>query len=147
MAYLLLVFCLLWLAPGLFSAVTPKHKIIKHAFEYGDSCQFLDCVLPALACFGSSFRLSHLGTKPSNNDENMTILACFLLASCLLWLASGLLCLACVLPPFGRFAAQVWWFVHVWPALSGLLLACLVWPVLSGSGLLCPGHGQKIVHF
>ena len=85
--------------------------------------------------------------KSSKNNEKMTILDCFLLASCLLWLASGLLCLACVLPPFGRFAAQVWWFVHVWPALSGLLLARLVWPVLSGSGLLCPGRGQKIVHF
>ncbi|MGB0180113.1 MAG: hypothetical protein ACPF8U_08645, partial [Flavobacteriales bacterium] len=44
--------------------------------------------------------------------QNMTVLACFLLASCLLWLASGLLCPACVLPPFGRCAPQAWWFVR-----------------------------------
>ena len=79
--------------------------------------------------------------------KNISIFACLLLASCLLWLASGLLCLACVLLPFGRFAAQALWFLHVWPALSGLLLARSVGFVLSGSGLLCPGRGQKIVHF
>ena len=72
--------------------------------------------------------------------------AYLLLAFCLLWLAPGLLCMACVLLPFGRFAAQALWFQHVWPALSGLLLARSGGFVLSGSGLLSPGRGQKIAH-
>ena len=78
---------------------------------------------------------------------NITILACLLLAFCLLWLAPGLLCMACVLLPSGRFAAQASCFLHVCPALSGLLLARPVGPALSRSGLLCPGRGQKTVYF
>ena len=85
-------------------------------------------------------------TKSSKTHENIMCLACFLLAFCLLWLAPGLLCMACVLLPSGRFAAQAWCFLHVCPALSGLLLARSVGPVLSGSGLLCPGRGQHIVN-
>ena len=68
------------------------------------------------------------------------LLAQFLLALCLL-------CLARAWPAFGNFPPQARCFVHVWLALSGLLLARLVGPVLSGSGLLCPGRCQKIVHF
>ena len=68
------------------------------------------------------------------------LLARFLLALCLI-------CLACAWPAFGNFPPQARCFVHVWLALSGLLLARFVWPLLSGSGLLCPGRGQKIVHF
>ena len=85
--------------------------------------------------------------KIVKTHENIEMFACLLFASCLRWLASGLLCMVCVLLPFGSFATQAWCFLHVCPALSGLLLARSVGPVLSRSGLLCPDRGPNIVHF
>ena len=72
-----------------------------------------------------------------------------------MFLACVLLALACSWPAlYGVRLASFWpfcytgvVFLHVCPALSGLLLARSVGSVLSGSGLLCPGRGQNIVHF
>ena len=140
------------------------------------SCLLLACLRLLLACFvwhvAALFLCTGAVFWPVSPVSGL-LLACFWFASALLWLACflpifvhrrsvlctsrllldrfllalGLLCLACVLPPCGRFSAQARWFVHVWLALSGLLLARFVWPLLSRSGLLCPGRGQKIVNF
>ena len=95
----------------------------------------LACVCFALVCSLLAYFLHRRGV----------LCAPRLLPACF-WLALGLLCLPCVWPPFGRFVAQARWFLHVWSAPSGLLLARFVWPMLSGSGLLCPGRGHKIVN-
>ena len=134
----LLASCLLCIASGLFSAVTPKHTIVKNTSTYDDSCMFLARVLPALACFWSSLRQSHRSTKPLKLYKNITIFACSLLASCLFWLASGLLC--------GVRLASFWPFCYtgvvvsarqacsVWHASGSLCRACVVWvwPAVAG---------------
>ena len=99
------------------------------------ACFWFASTMLWLACFWSVF--AH---RRGVVCTYRLLLAWFLLALCLL-------CLACALPAFGNFPAPAQCFLHVWPALSGLLLARFVWPVLSGSGLLCPGRGHKIVNF
>ena len=131
----LLLACFAWFVAGLF--------LCTGAVVSGLSACFLPSPGLLLACF--CFALACLLLAFFVHRRSVLCTSRLLLARFLL--ALGLLCLACVLPPLGRFSAQARWFVHVWPALSGLLLARFVWPLLSGSGLLCPGRGQKIVHF
>ena len=88
--------------------------------------------------------------KFTKTRENITTCAYLLLACCLHWLAPGLLCMACVLLPSGRFAAQAWCFCTSvllclacsWLAqldLCCLGLACCAPWVYPGSALGLPG--------
>ena len=138
------------------------------------SCLFLACLRLLLACFVGHVAARFLCTSAAFSGLSACFLPDYCLpsfASALLWfacfrpifvhmrgvlctyrlllarflLALCLLCLACPWPALGNFPAQARCFVHVWPALSGLLLARFVWPMLSGSGVLCPGRGHNIV--
>ena len=70
--------------------------------------------------------------KFTKTRENITILAYLLFAFCLPWLAPGLLCMACVLLPFGRF-------LHRRGVFCTSVLLCLACSWLAQLGLCCLG--------
>ena len=79
-----------------------RYTIVKNGREYNDSCLFLACVLPALACFWPALSGVRLASFWPFCCTGVVVSARL---TCSVWPASGSPCLACV----------VW----VWPAVPG----------------------------